>query len=150
MREKRFINKENQLSSRPGVRLKKFKVFVSCVRFTGILDEKQLCWQYLQSNVFVCPSSIENSPNSLGEAMILGVPCVVAYVGAIPDLLEHQEEGFLYPVDAPYMLANYVCEIFTNDELALQFSAKAREHAMRTHDANINNDTLIRIYRELA
>ena len=41
--------------------------------FTGILDEKKICERYLKSNVFVWPSSIENSPSSLDEAMILGV-----------------------------------------------------------------------------
>lgn len=122
----------------------------SCIIFTDIMDEKQMCKRFLQSHVFVCPSSIENSPNSLGEAMILGVPCVASYVGGIPDLLNHQEEGFLYPADAPYMLAHYVCEMFQNDELALKFSAKAREHAQRTHDAIINTDTLISIYKEIA
>ena len=63
--------------------------------FTGLLNEKQMCQQYLKSHVFVCPSSIENSPNSLGEAMILGVPCIGSYVGGIPDMLEHGKEGFI-------------------------------------------------------
>lgn len=122
----------------------------NCVKFTGILDEKQMCDRYLRSNVFVCPSSIENSPNSLGEAMILGVPCISSYVGGVGDMLKDKEEGFIYPADAPYMLAYYVCEMFQNDELALKLSAKAREHAQRTHDAIINNDTLISIYKEIA
>ncbi|MBG0765878.1 MAG: glycosyltransferase family 4 protein [Tissierellales bacterium] len=73
------------------------------VIFTGVLNEKEMCDRYLKSNVFVCPSSIENSPNSLGEAMILGVPCVSSYVGGVPDMLEHNKEGFLYPSDAPYL-----------------------------------------------
>lgn len=116
------------------------------VVFTGILDQKQMCERYLQSHVFVCPSSIENSPNSLGEAMILGVPCIASNVGGITDLLTHKEDGFLYQVDAPYMLAYYVGEIFANDDLSLQFSEKAREHAMITHCIENNFSTLIEIY----
>lgn len=96
------------------------------VIFTGVLNEKQMCKRYLESNVFVCPSSIENSPNSLGEAMLLGVPCVASDVGGVPDMLKHKEEGFLYQADAPYMLAHYVCEIFKNKNLALKFSNNAR------------------------
>jgi glycosyltransferase involved in cell wall biosynthesis len=119
------------------------------VLFTGILDEKQMCERYLQSHVFVCPSSIENSPNSLGEAMILGVPCVASGVGGITDLLKHKEEGFVYQADAPYMLAHYVCEIFGNDELALNFSNNARKHAKHTHDKNNNLQTLLSIYNKL-
>lgn len=121
----------------------------SIVMFTGVLDEKQMCERYLQSHVFVCPSSIENSPNSLGEAMILGVPCVASDVGGVTDLLTHKEEGFVYQTDAPYMLAYYVGEIFAKDELALRFSAKAREHAVGTHDREVNNQIMVSIYNAI-
>ena len=119
------------------------------VVFTGPLDEKKMCQRYLKSHVFVCPSSIENSPNSLGEAMILGVPSVASYVGGIPDMLKDKEEGFLYQHDAPYMLAQYVCEIFENQDLALKFSKNAREHALKTHDRDENTRRLIEIYNEI-
>lgn len=114
--------------------------------FTGLLDEKQMCERYLKSNVFVCPSSIENSPNSLGEAMILGVPCIASDVGGVPDMIKHKEEGFVYQADAPYMLAYYVCEIFDNKEVAIKFSKNAREHALKTHDREENLNQLIKIY----
>lgn len=119
------------------------------VVFTGQLDEKKMCQRYLKSHVFVCPSSIENSPNSLGEAMILGVPSVASYVGGIPDMLKDKEEGFLYQHDAPYMLAQFVCEIFENQDLALKFSKNARERALKTHDRDENTRRLIEIYNEI-
>ncbi|MEH6889050.1 glycosyltransferase [Bacillus sp. JJ864] len=117
--------------------------------FTGLLSEKQMCERYLQSNAFVCPSTIENSPNSLGEAMILGVPCVASDVGGVSDMLKHKEEGFVYQTDAPYMLAHYVCEIFKNDELALKFSENGRGHALKTHDSIKNTKRLIEIYEDI-
>lgn len=119
------------------------------VFFTGVLDEKQMCQQYLRSHVFVCPSSIENSPNSLGEAMILGVPCVASGVGGVSDMMQHREEGYIYQADAPYMLAYYVGEIFKNDEIALQISEKARKHALITHDPDKNLSRLLEIYKEI-
>ncbi|MBK5201915.1 MAG: glycosyltransferase family 4 protein [Spirochaetaceae bacterium] len=118
------------------------------VIFTGLLNEKQMCEQYLKSNVFVCPSSIENSPNSLGEAMILGVPCVASDVGGVSDMLIHKEEGFVYQSDATYMLAYYVCEIFNKDELAIKFSKNGKSHALITHDKEKNYKKLLSIYEE--
>ena len=109
-----------------------------------------MCERYLKSHAFVCPSSIENSPNSLGEAMILGVPCVASDVGGVADLLKHREEGFVYQTDAPYMLAHYVSEIFANNELALDFSKKAREHAMNTHNQKKNMEDIIKIYYNMS
>ena len=119
------------------------------VIFTGPLDEEKMCQRYLKSHVFVCPSSIENSPNSLGEAMILGVPSIASYVGGIPDMLKDKEEGFLYQHDAPYMLAHYICEIFEKKDLAIKFSKNAREHALKTHDRDENTRRLIEIYNEI-
>lgn len=104
------------------------------VVFTGPLSEEQMCERYLKSHVFVSPSTIENSPNSLGEAMLLGMPCVSSYVGGVPDMLEDKKEGFLYQADAPYMLAYYVMKMFDNDELTKQMGECARKKAMRTHD----------------
>ncbi len=128
--------------------IRKYKLEQNIV-FTGPLDEKKMCERYLKSNVFVCPSSIENSPNSLGEAMILGVPCVASDVGGVSDMLKHKDEGFVYQVDATYMLAHYVCEIFENEDLALTMSKKAREHALRTHDREQNTKRLIEIYHKI-
>lgn len=119
------------------------------VVFTGPLDEEKMCHRYLRSHVFVCPSSIENSPNSLGEAMVLGVPCVASDVGGVSDMLKHKEEGFVYQTDAPYMLAHYVCEIFGNEDLAMKFSKNARNHALKTHDRDENTRRLIKIYRDI-
>lgn len=119
------------------------------VVFLGLLDERQMCKQYLQSHVFVIPSSIENSPNSLGEAMMLGVPCVGSDVGGVSSMLAHNSEGYVYPYDEPYMLAHYVCEIFGSDNLALKFSLSAREHAAITHSKDNNIDKLLDIYNEI-
>ena len=119
------------------------------VVFTGPLDEQEMCQRYLKSNVFVCPSSIENSPNSLGEAMVLGIPCVASDVGGVSDMLKHKEEGFVYQTDASYMLAHYICEIFENEDLALKFSKNARQHAIKTHDRDENTRRLIEIYNEI-
>lgn len=117
--------------------------------FTGILNADQMCEQYLKSHVYVCSSMIENSPNSLGEAMILGVPSVAADVGGIADLLTHKKDGFIYPSNAPYMMAHYVNEIFSNNQLALEFSKKAKIKASIIFNKETNNRDLLRIYHQI-
>ena len=119
------------------------------VVFTGILNEKQMCDRFLKSNVFVCPSSIENSPNSLGEAMMLGVPIVAADVGGVKDMMTHNVDGFIYQHDAPYMLAHFICELFEHEDIAMKFSKDAREHAKITHNVQANLNKLINIYKKI-
>ena len=118
--------------------------------FLGSLNAEEMKEQYLLANVFASPSSIENSPNSVGEAMILGTPVVSSDVGGVKNMLTHNEEGFLYQHDAPYMLAFYAMELFENKEKCFEFSKNAKQHAKTTHDANQNLSALIDIYRSIA
>jgi len=115
----------------------------------GELDEQSMCQAFLRSHVFLSPSSIENSPNSLGEAMILGVPCVSSDVGGVKNMMVHGKEGFLYSYDEYYMIAHYISRIFEDDALALRFSEAGRQHAERTHDPHRNLEDLRKAYCEI-
>lgn len=119
------------------------------VIFTGILDAETVVARLLNSNVFVIPSAVENSPNSLAEAMLLGVPCIGSYTGGIPDMLENGNCGLLYPFMEEAMLAEYIRRIFESGELALQFSQAGRESAHNRHDRRKITDTMVSIYREI-
>ena len=55
--------------------IKKFNL-QNHVEFLGSLSAEAMKKAYLNSNCFVSCSSIENSPNSVGEAMLLGVPTI--------------------------------------------------------------------------
>lgn len=120
------------------------------VVFLGHLQEKEMVKAYLGANVFVCPSSIENSPNSLGEAMLLGMPVVSSDVGGVKNMLVHNEEGYVYQHDAPYMMAYYIKKIFANTSDILEMTKRAQVHARKTHDPDKNASDLILIYREIA
>lgn len=120
------------------------------VVFTGSLNAQQMKERYLKSQVFVLPSSIENSPNSLGEAMLLGVPCIASDVGGVRCLMTHGVEGLIYPADDPHLLAYDICEMFAHPEKAAQMARAGREHAGKTHDAQKNLEILHQIYTEIA
>ena len=120
------------------------------VTFLGTLNEKQMCDRYFQSNVFVSPSSIENESNSVSEAKILGMPVVASFVGGVTNRIEHTVDGYLYPYDAPYMLAYYVCKVFEDEESAVNMGVCAREHAMKNHDREKNLRDMMEIYTTVA
>lgn len=131
-----------------GKLIKKYSLEKNVV-FLGTLSEEEMCEQYLKSNVFVSCSSIENSPNSLGEAMILGVPTVSSDVGGVKNMLTHEKEGFVYQADAPYMLAYYIEKLFEDVCLQKEFSQNARSHALHTHNRFENTETVLNIYNDI-
>ncbi len=57
--------------------------------FVGSLGPDEVVAQMALCSAFVSTSAIENSPNSMGEAMMMGLPCVATFVGGVPDIAEH-------------------------------------------------------------
>lgn len=114
--------------------------------FLGELNEVKMVEQYLKANLFICPSAIENSPNSLGEAQILGVPCIASYVGGIPDMIPNESCGYLYRFEENEMLADKICKIFKTisfDNLEMIDIAKKR------HSIDLNAIQLKTIYSKV-
>lgn len=112
--------------------------------FLGPLNAEEMKNEYLNCNVFVCPSTIENSPNSLGEAQILGTPCIASYVGGIPDMMRGNEDN-LYRFEEVEMLAEKVCRVFSDGENQTDLSAIAAQR----HDPLNNNQQLLSIYHKI-
>ncbi len=119
------------------------------VRFVGRLQSDRMCARFLKTHVFLCPSAIENSPNSVGEAMLLGVPVVSADVGGVHNLVDDGRDGILYPKDKPKRLKDSILRIFEDDKLAVLLSSNAKAHALRTHDPDTNYRRLLDIYRAI-
>ncbi|PWM32092.1 MAG: glycosyl transferase family 1 [Clostridiales bacterium] len=130
-------------------KLKELAIPRERVNFIGPLNASDMAKQYLSCNVFVLPSAIENSPNSLGEAMIMGVPCIASCVGGIQDMIKDRINGYVYPFDEPYMLAYYICNIFADTDQAVCIGTAARKSALdRFNREKIVNSTL-QIYHHI-
>ncbi len=111
--------------------------------FLGALSEQEMCDCFLKANVFVCPSSIENSPNSLGEAQVVGVPYVASYVGGIPDIVAGNEKA-LYRFEEKEMLAKKICQIFSEGK-----DYKVIPTNLERYNGDINAKTIIKIYKDI-
>ena len=120
------------------------------VKVLGFLSAEQMRREMLESNVFVLPSTIENSPNSMGEAMMLGVPCVASDVGGVANLIDHKKEGYVYQSTAPYMLAHYIMKVFAMEDAAEAMGKAAQRRAAVTHAPEINCKQLLDIYETIA
>ena len=120
------------------------------VEFLGQLNEERMIQEYLKSNVFIMPSVVENSPNSLSEAMLLGMPIIASYVGGIPDMIVNGETGYLYQHDAPYMLAHYIEILLKDVAMGRKIGEKAREIALEKYNLNRITQRWDEIYEQIA
>lgn len=130
-------------------RLAEQKNMADAFVFLGHLTADEMKQAYLQANVFVLASTMENSPNVLGEAMLLGLPCVSANVGGVSSLMR-DSEGILCAPVSPQALADGICRVFELGDRAEEMGIAARRRAQETHNPQENMRTLMDIYYQLA
>ena len=128
--------------------IKKYDLSANII-FTGFLSADEMAQRLSHINVSIMPSAIENAPNSLAEAMVVGTPIVASFVGGNMDMLEHNMEGFLYCFNEPNMLAYYVSKLFDNDQISSDFSAASRKTALERHDPDGLEKKLLKIYEDV-
>ncbi len=118
------------------------------VNFLGTLSESQMKQSFLDANVYVMPSSIENSSNSLCEAQILGVPVIASYCGGTPSLVEDGKTGYLYRYEEYVQLAQLVIRLFDKNDLS-ELSRREIIAASARHDRKANALQLLDIYNSI-
>lgn len=104
------------------------------VSLLGHLDAAGLAEAFCSARVFVLPSFIENSSNSLCEAMLVGMPCVASFAGGIPSLIEDGESGLLTTPGDAYGFASKIAHLLDNDSDARSLGERAAEIARVRHD----------------
>lgn len=116
------------------------------VTLMGVADVAVIRDALLESDLYVHPSYIENSPNSLCEAQVLGVPVVATNVGGIPSLVQHKNTGYLVPANDPHMMARRISQLIGDQALAARFGQIGREIARARHAPDSILSNLLAIY----
>lgn len=117
--------------------------------FLGPLNSKKMNEYYLKCNIFCSCSLMENSSNSISEAMILGVPIISSYVGGIPTLADNRKELLFYSSYDYYHLAALILELLKNQELSKYLSKNSITTAEERHSILKNTNKLISIYNNI-
>lgn len=119
------------------------------IKFVGSKSGKEVAEMSVHSNAFLLASSIENSPNSLQEAMLLGVPCVSSFVGGIGSIVSSTKQVALYAYDDPMLAAYELSKIFEDSKYAEELSINAIARAKTLTDKKSNSSTLYNIYVDM-
>ncbi len=86
------------------------------------------------SDIFLIPSQSESFGLSALEAMSCGVPVVSSSVGGLPELVRHNETGFIAEIGDIDRMSKYVVDLLTNDRKYELFSQNSRNRAVNVFD----------------
>lgn len=119
------------------------------VTFLGRLNAVDLISELLSSQIFIHPSHMENSPNSICEAMLIGMPIIATCVGGIPGILENEKEGILIHDEDAYAMSGAIIELVKDEKRQRFLSENARKRALKRHDPKSIMTDIINIYQNI-
>lgn len=119
------------------------------IKLIGYINAEQIVEELTSADCYVHAAIIDNSPNSLCEAQLIGCPVVTTYVGGIPEIVNGGETGILYPYNEPHTLAFRLMDLFHNPSRMQDLSSKEVELSHKRHDPEQLAKTTISIYKEV-
>tara|TARA_B100000989_G_scaffold230962_1_gene177790 strand:- start:9250 stop:10467 length:1218 start_codon:yes stop_codon:yes gene_type:complete len=115
----------------------------------GICNTKEIINNLLKSNLYVHPSYIENSCNSLCEALMLGLPTISNNVGGISSFINNMENGELIPSNDPSLLAARIITICNDKKIQQTYSRNARKSSLNRHNKKSIILSTVKMYNEI-
>ena len=104
-----------------------------------------------QAGIFVLSSEYEGLPNTLIEAMCMGLPCITTDFkgGGAEEIIKNGENGIIVPNHNEKLLADAIVQLIENPEYAMQLGKKAEELRTRLSLSRIMNqwkDFILLVY----
>lgn len=125
------------------------KIIGKNIQLQGSLDANQLISFLQDADVYVHPSHIENSSNSICEAMAIGMPVIALQVGGNDSMIKQDEDGILVPDNDPFFLAATILETVENKKLIFNIAKNAKERARNRHNPEAVTHQLKQIYTQI-
>ncbi len=112
-------------------------------------DDVALSLLYASADVFVAPSVQDNLPNTILEAMFSGTPCAAFNIGGIPDMINHQQNGYLAQPFSPEDLAGGIHWILQDGQRHQQLARESRAKAVAEFNLSLQTQQYLRVFNSL-
>jgi glycosyltransferase involved in cell wall biosynthesis len=117
------------------------------IEFTGFVEN--LYEELFLMDIFILPSLSEGFPICIMEAMALGIPVAATPIGGVPELINHDETGLLFPTKDPTSLAEAVITMLSDFDYAKQLGERGRQKVIDEHTPEVYINKLDLLYQEL-
>ena len=111
-----------------------------------VSDPQKMVMLYNAVDIYVTPSLQDNLPNTIMEAMACGIPCVGFNVGGIPEMIDHQKDGYVANYKDAQDFAEGILWTLNNDYETL--SRQARNKVMVTYSENAVARKYLEVYED--
>ena len=114
-----------------------------------INDNLTLALFYSAIDVFVLPSMEDNLPNTIMEALACGTPCVAFDIGGVPDMIDHEENGYLCRPFESQDLADGISWVLEDDDRRHRLSDNARQKVITNYSPQVIAQQYHDLYRQI-
>jgi glycosyltransferase involved in cell wall biosynthesis len=139
--ERNYIEYLRNLSKKLGIQKN--------VEFLGFKSGMEIAKFYVESQLFVFPSENDNSPNSVAEAMVSGMPVIATRVGGIPSMIEDGQTGLLVEPNNPQELAEKIIHLLSKPNERKRLGDNAKNVARSRHLPDKVAENTIETYRHI-
>lgn len=122
---------------------------LNSLKLLGRKNAQEIISCMLDADVYVSASYIENSPNNVCEAMLLGMPVIASSAGGTSTLIKDEEEGFLFQPGDAWGLSGLVLKLFHDPGLGVSIGSQARRTAQMRHSRSAVVKEYLEIYSEI-
>ncbi len=119
------------------------------ISWLGMMDANEMIREMHRSSMVVIPSFMESYCLLMAESMMIGVPTVVSFAGAMPQLAEHGKSALYFPMGDHWSCARQIERIVTEPELAKRLSVESRSTALQRNNQIKVLETQLGIYNKI-
>ena len=120
------------------------------VTFLGHLDKPSVISQLNRAKFSVTPSEwYENFPFSIIESMLTATPVIASNIGGLPELVQHNQTGLLFPPKHVGQLANCIQHLSKNKALTRQLGQSARQQIQGLCNPQTHYQRITEIYGQV-
>jgi glycosyltransferase involved in cell wall biosynthesis len=121
----------------------------AAVVWLGHKTAKEVAALHAVSAILIHPTHLDNSPNSVAEAMASGLPVIASDVGGIPSMIEHGATGLLAEPGNHRQLAEAIIALLDDEAYRKGLASRARRLALERHFPSQVAGKTLNVYRDI-
>jgi glycosyltransferase involved in cell wall biosynthesis len=119
------------------------------VQTLGLVPEKALAEHMTSASIYIQVSHVENSPNSVCEAMLLGMPVIATAAGGTSSLIKDNDTGILIQDGDAHAMAGAIIELIKDPSKTKAMAGRAKKIARERHQYQKVIYQLLNNYRSI-